>query len=43
MRRWIWILPVGLALLIVWLSHQPRLPLGITWPEPFDKLAHAGA
>jgi UDP-2,3-diacylglucosamine pyrophosphatase LpxH len=39
-RKGIWILPIAVATAIVWLSHRPGYPLGITLPPPLDKLAH---
>lgn len=39
-RNGIWILPITVALAIVWLSNQPALPMGVSLPPPFDKLAH---
>jgi UDP-2,3-diacylglucosamine pyrophosphatase LpxH len=39
-RRSLWILPFAIAGAIVWLSHQPQLPLGIQLPPPWDKGAH---
>jgi len=41
--RWTWLLPLGIALAILWLSHQPTLPGGIELPHPLDKLVHACA
>jgi VanZ family protein/UDP-2,3-diacylglucosamine pyrophosphatase LpxH len=35
--------PLAFAGLLVWLSHQSRLPLGVSLPPPLDKLVHAGA
>jgi VanZ family protein/UDP-2,3-diacylglucosamine pyrophosphatase LpxH len=44
MRTFLRLLP-GLALagLIIHLSGQPRLPLGVSLPPPLDKVAHASA
>ncbi len=39
-RKSTWILPLAVAAAIVWLSHQPQLPMGICLPPPWDKLAH---
>ncbi|MBI1753088.1 MAG: VanZ family protein [Acidobacteria bacterium] len=41
--RWLWTLPLALAVAIVWLSAQSRLPAGIDLPSPLDKFAHASA
>ncbi len=43
MHRLIWILPCGFALVIAFLSHQPRLPFGASLPAPWDKVAHLTA
>lgn len=40
-RSWTWAPPALIATAIVWLSHQPKLPLGSLLAPPFDKLAHA--
>jgi len=42
-RHWYWILPLAVALAIVWLSAQSRYPMGVELPPPLDKLAHASA
>jgi VanZ family protein len=42
-RNWIWILPLSVAITIVWLSSRPSYPLGITLPAPLDKVAHLSA
>jgi len=39
-RKSIWILPLAVAAAIMWLSHQPGLPLGISLSHPWDKLGH---
>lgn len=39
-RKGTWILPLAVAAAIIWLSHQPTLPAGISLPPPLDKLAH---
>ena len=39
--RWLWILPLAVALTIVWLSAQSHYPMGVELPPPMDKLAHA--
>ena len=39
--RWLWILPLAVAVTIVWLSAQSQYPLGIQLPPPLDKVAHA--
>jgi VanZ family protein/UDP-2,3-diacylglucosamine pyrophosphatase LpxH len=39
--RWLWILPLSVALTIVWLSAQSSYPGGIQLPPPLDKGAHA--
>lgn len=39
-RTWIWILPLGLAGTIVWLSSRSHYPGGFELPPPFDKGAH---
>jgi len=40
LRKGIWILPLAVAATIIWLSHQPSLPMGVSLPPPLDKLAH---
>ena len=42
-RKAIWILPLSIAVAIVWLSHQPQLPMGVSLPSPWDKLGHFAA
>jgi UDP-2,3-diacylglucosamine pyrophosphatase LpxH/VanZ family protein len=39
--RWLWILPLAVALTIIWLSAQSHYPGGIELPPPLDKVAHA--
>ena len=39
--RWLWTLPLAVALIIVWLSAQSHYPGGIELPPPLDKVAHA--
>ncbi len=40
-KRWLWILPLAVAVAIVWLSAQSHYPMGIQLPPPLDKVAHA--
>jgi len=40
-KRWLWSLPLAVALGIVWLSAQSHYPMGVQLPPPLDKLAHA--
>jgi VanZ family protein/UDP-2,3-diacylglucosamine pyrophosphatase LpxH len=40
-KRWLWILPLTVAVTIVWLSAQSHYPGGIQLPPPLDKVAHA--
>jgi UDP-2,3-diacylglucosamine pyrophosphatase LpxH len=42
-ERGFWILPLAMAGVIFWLSHQSQFPGGISLPPPLDKLAHASA
>ena len=42
-RNWIWILPLAVAITIVWLSSRSSYPFGISLPSPFDKVAHMTA
>ncbi len=39
-QKGIWILPLAVAATIIWLSHQPSLPMAVSLPPPLDKLAH---
>ena len=39
--RWLWILPLAVAMTIVWLSAQSHYPGGLELPPPLDKVAHA--
>ena len=43
MRRLLPILPIALALAITWVSHQSSLPGGVSFPHPWDKVAHGTA
>ncbi|MDP2876060.1 MAG: VanZ family protein, partial [Holophaga sp.] len=42
-QKAIWILPIAVAAAIIWLSHQPSLPMGVSLPPPLDKVAHFSA
>ena len=42
-RNWIWILPLSVAVTIVWLSSRSTYPFGVSLPAPFDKVAHLAA
>jgi VanZ family protein len=42
-RHWTWILPLTVALTIFWLSSRSQLPMGVSLPHPWDKLAHGTA
>lgn len=42
-RNWIWILPLSVAVTIVWLSSRSTYPFGISLPSPLDKFAHLTA
>ena len=40
--RWLWTLPLAVAVAIGWLSAQSQYPGGIQLPPPLDKVAHLG-
>jgi VanZ family protein/UDP-2,3-diacylglucosamine pyrophosphatase LpxH len=40
--RWLWILPLAVAMTIVWLSAQSHYPGGLQLRPPLDKVAHLG-